>query len=150
MLVYYCDRVEDHILWQINAENQFIPGASHAFFFFFLVTCQPHISQAVYPRLNCSISRKEKRLAVGSACCFFVPADMIYSTWAGFQQRCSQGHKKRQLPVRRGCCYSVQPLAGTRHLHHTLSTAGIVWRQAEQRPHTQVLLASPHTLRKKV
>lgn len=56
-----------------------------------------------------------------------VSADMIHSIiQAGLQWLYSQRHKERQLPIERGCCFPVRLLAGTRHLHHTLTIAGIV------------------------
>lgn len=37
------------------------------------------------------------------------------------------------------------PLAGTRHLHHTLTMACIVWRHPKKRPHTRFIEKPTHT-----
>ena len=37
-----------------------------------------------------------------------------------------EAQREGSSPVGHGCCWYVLLLAGTRHLHHTLTTAGIV------------------------
>lgn len=56
--------------------------------------------------------------------------------------------KEKPLSFRHGSYCSVLLLAGTRHLHHTLTMVDIVWRDTRGTGHTQVLLRSPHTLPK--
>ncbi len=60
----------------------------------------------------------------------------------GFAVRGTEGGSS---PIGRGCCRSVLLLAGTRHLHHTLTVAGFVWRHAEKRPHTGFIEKPTHT-----
>lgn len=55
-----------------------------------------------------------------------VPADMIYSPVQAGRRAFAVKLQRAAVPIRHGYSSSVPLLAGTRHLHHTLTMAGIV------------------------
>lgn len=76
----------------------------------------------------------------------------FYGSWHDLQHRPSWSAvallsraTKRGSPSRHGYCSSVLLLAGSGDLNHTLTIAGIVWRDREKRPHTGFIVLPVHT-----